>query len=52
MTIVKAIKQVFLMNAMTGTAVCPFVLMLSLSMITKPKERNLNNGKIETCKSK
>lgn len=40
-------KQVRFMNAVTGAAVCLFVLMLGLSMITKSKkERNLNNGKI------
>lgn len=40
-------KQICVMNAMTGAAVCLFVLTLGLSMITKSKkERNLNNGKI------
>lgn len=41
-----------MMNAATGAAVCLFVLMLGLSMITKSnRERNLNNGKIQTCKN-
>lgn len=44
--------QIRMMNATTGAAVCLFVLMLGLSMITKSnRERNLNNGKIQTCKN-
>ena len=44
--------QIRMMNAATGAAVCLFVLMLGLSMITKSnRERNLNNGKIQTCKN-
>lgn len=39
-------EQICLMNAMTGAAVCMFVLLLGLSMITKLKKRDLNNGKI------
>lgn len=32
--------RIFLMNAITGAAICLFVLMLGLSMIIKSKERN------------
>ena len=45
-------KQARLMNALTGAAVCLFVMMLGLSMITKSTRRERENGKIKTCNNK
>ena len=44
--------QIRFMNAVTGAAVCLFVLVLGLPMIRKTKERDLKHGKIKTCNSK
>lgn len=42
--------QIYRMNALTGAAVCLFVLMLGFSMIIN-KKGILNDGKIENCKN-
>lgn len=45
-------KKIRFMNAMTGAAVCVFVLVLGLTLIIKKTERNKDHGKIKTGKGK